>query len=217
MDADQGRAWITIKADSYECMLSVNKLRAFPNSHLANLADLELQRNHVNPSIRLDCEPEVAKELVAIVRHGSSYAAPSDNPRLCQALQHQSDFYLGIHVPGVHAANCLQEYLLMPTTPSPEDTEESQQLLMYNAGVRGWAAALQSNYCSRQLPHLEFYGTGTDMAFMIPDDPVLYVKAERQGALLNSDLTWGTFTAPHKHKWLAKSAMAAAQGKLYLL
>eukprot|EP00775_Hariotina_reticulata_P000001 gene1-1_t len=122
MDADQGRAWITIKADNYECMLSVNKLRAFPNSHLANLADLELQRNHVNPSIRLDCEPEVAKELVAIIRHGSNYAAPTDNPRLFQALQHQLDFYLGIPVPDVHAASSsrLQEYLVLPTTdPKP--------------------------------------------------------------------------------------------------
>jgi hypothetical protein len=137
MAPDQGSAWIIVKADSYECVLSVNSLRAFPNSHIANLVELEVQRNPVTPSIRLDCDPEVAKELVAIVRHGSSYVPPSDNPRLLQALQHQADFYLGIPVPGTRASSCnsLQEYLLIPSSTS------NFQLLMYSSGVRGWAVA----------------------------------------------------------------------------
>jgi len=137
MAPDQGSAWIIVKADSYECVLSVNSLRAFPNSHIANLIELEVQRNPVTPSIRLDCDPEVAKELVAIVRHGSSYVPPSDNPRLLQALQHQADFYLGIPVPGTRASssNSLQEYLLIPTST------RGVQLLMYSSGVRGWAVA----------------------------------------------------------------------------
>lgn len=141
MDADHDSAWITIKADSYECMLSVDKLRAFPNSHLANLADIELQRNPVNPSIRLDCEPEVAKELVAIIRHGNNYAAPANNPRLCQVLQHQVDFFLGIPVPDVHAASSsrLQEYLLMPTSAFGE------QLMMYSSRAHGWAVVRCNN------------------------------------------------------------------------
>eukprot|EP00775_Hariotina_reticulata_P000822 gene822-1139_t len=233
-NSDQDRAWITIKADNYECLLSVNKLRALPNSHLANLADIELQGNHVNPSIRLDCEPEVAKELVAIVRHGSSYAAPTDNPRLFQALQHQLDFYLGIPVPNVRAGSgsSLQEYLVLPMSASGEE------LMMYSSRAHGWAVAPCSSYWPDKLSQdayiggyhvnkwlaaalpAEENGLGkcTDVALMLPNDPLQQIVVEgSNGLMLKSDLSWGTFAASNQHQLLGDSAMVAAQGQLYLL
>eukprot|EP00775_Hariotina_reticulata_P002488 gene2488-2791_t len=185
-----------------------------------------------NPSIRLDCEPEVAKELVAIVRHGSSYEPPADNPRLLKALQHQLDYYLGIPVPGMPAASSKhsQEYIVVPA--GGYDVSQ-YELLMYSAANYGWAALTDKRYKPpwvKELGYLEHLsyedkwlatvipsesnGLGADAAFLLPNGPR---KAERSGTLLRGDLTRGSFRASDQHKLLCDSSMVAAQGKLYLL
>jgi hypothetical protein len=68
MDVDQEHAWVKLRADGYEAVVSVAKVMQFPQSYLATLVQLELAQGSPDPAVRLDCCEEEAKEIVAVLR-----------------------------------------------------------------------------------------------------------------------------------------------------
>jgi hypothetical protein len=68
MEMDQDHAWVKLKADSYEAVVSMANILQFPQSHLASLVQLELAQGSPDPAVRLNCSEEEAKEIVAVLR-----------------------------------------------------------------------------------------------------------------------------------------------------
>jgi hypothetical protein len=119
MQSSMQSSWIKLQADDYEATISLRTVLNHAGSQLATLVELEqMQQQQActgNPvTVRLDCSGEVVREVVAVLRQGSSYDAPTDNPRLLKALQHQLDF-LGISAPSIPNSNDRQEVVLVPS------------------------------------------------------------------------------------------------------
>ncbi|WIA09062.1 hypothetical protein OEZ85_008476 [Tetradesmus obliquus] len=70
----------------------------YPSSYLATLVQLELAQGSPDPAVRLDCDADEAREIVAVLRQGSRYKPPQDNPRLVDSLRHTLDF-MGLPTP----------------------------------------------------------------------------------------------------------------------
>lgn len=79
-----GCQWLQLQADDYCCTVSLQTLRKFPDSLLAGLADTAVA--HGREQLRLDMSPQVAAEVVSVLRLGEGYAPPEDT-RLVAALQ----------------------------------------------------------------------------------------------------------------------------------
>jgi hypothetical protein len=71
IDQEQQPAWITLRADSHEAVVSLAKIMQYPNSYLATLAQLQLQEGS-DAAVRLDCDADEAKEIVAVLRQVGS-------------------------------------------------------------------------------------------------------------------------------------------------
>lgn len=84
MDLDSHCQWLQLQADDYSAWLSVQTLRKHPDSLLAGLADTAIA--HGNDKLRLDMSPDVAQEVVSVMRLGEGYVPPADG-RLVAALQ----------------------------------------------------------------------------------------------------------------------------------
>lgn len=95
MDLDTHCQWLQLQADDYSAWVSLHTLRKHPESLLAGLADTVL--SHGSDRLRLDMSPDVAQEVVSVLRLGEGYVPPTDH-RLVAALQHQLD-YLGLPAP----------------------------------------------------------------------------------------------------------------------
>jgi hypothetical protein len=69
MEVDQQQhAWIKLRADGYEAVVSVAKVMEYPSSYLATLVQLELAQGSPDPAVRLDCDAQEAKEIAAVLR-----------------------------------------------------------------------------------------------------------------------------------------------------
>lgn len=84
MDLDDTCHWLQMQADDYSAWVSLQTLRRYPDSVLAVLADTAVQ--HGREQLRLDMSPDVAREVVAVLRLGDGYAPPADS-RLLAAVQ----------------------------------------------------------------------------------------------------------------------------------
>lgn len=83
-DSISGSQWLQLQADDYCCTVSLQTLRKFPDSLLAGLADTAVA--HGREQLRLDLSPQVAAEVVSVLRLGEGYVPPADT-RLVAALQ----------------------------------------------------------------------------------------------------------------------------------
>jgi hypothetical protein len=68
METDQQHAWVKLKADGYEVVVSVANIMQFPQSYLATFVQLELAQGSPDPAVQLNCSEEEAKEVVAVLR-----------------------------------------------------------------------------------------------------------------------------------------------------
>jgi hypothetical protein len=59
-------AWVTLRADSYEAVVSCDNIMQYPDSYLAMLTQLQLQEG--SDAVRLNCDADEAKEIVAVLR-----------------------------------------------------------------------------------------------------------------------------------------------------
>jgi hypothetical protein len=84
MDLDTHCQWLQLQADSYSACVSLQTLRKYPDSLLAGLADTAVAHGRYN--LRLDMSPDVAQEVVSVLRLGEGYVPPADS-RLVSALQ----------------------------------------------------------------------------------------------------------------------------------
>jgi len=84
MDLDTHCQWLQLQADDYSAWVSLHTLRKHPESLLAGLADTVL--SHGSDRLRLDMSPDVAQEVVSVLRLGEGYVPPTDH-RLVAALQ----------------------------------------------------------------------------------------------------------------------------------
>lgn len=84
MELDTSCQWLQLQADDYCCTVSLQTLRKFPDSLLAGLADTAV--THGRDRLRLDMSPQVAAEVVSVLRLGEGYVPPEDT-RLVAALQ----------------------------------------------------------------------------------------------------------------------------------
>lgn len=84
MDLDTHCQWLQLQADSYSACVSLQTLRKYPDSLLAGLADTAVA--HGRDCLRLDMSPDVAQEVVSVLRLGEGYVPPADS-RLVSALQ----------------------------------------------------------------------------------------------------------------------------------
>lgn len=198
------------------------------------------------PTVRLDCSAEVAKEVVAVLRQGRQYEPPTDQPRLLKALQVQLD-YLGVPAPSVPLTGPLhrQEVVVVPSywymglnyELNPNIQPQQAGLLMYSASTRGWANRTgsqdprPSELRGDMHPHsgggcwlasvlkAEATGAGEDLAYCVPNKLLASERYGDSGVLLRASLAAGSFSMPpvHRRAGFSDGAMAAAQGKLYLL
>lgn len=83
-DIEQHSHWLQLQADDYSAWVSLQTLHRHPDSLLSGLADTAVA--HGRDKLRLDMSPEVAREVVAVLRLGDGYAPPEDG-RLLAALQ----------------------------------------------------------------------------------------------------------------------------------
>lgn len=67
------QGWIKLEADEFSATVSAKCFQGEnASSVLANLVELEAKCSGSDPPVvRLDCSPEVAKEVVAVLRQGS--------------------------------------------------------------------------------------------------------------------------------------------------
>ena len=73
------QGWIKLKADEFSATVSAKCFQGEnASSVLANLVELNKGSGSDPPFVRLDCSPEVAKEVVAVLRQGSR-CGPSDS------------------------------------------------------------------------------------------------------------------------------------------
>lgn len=242
------QGWIKLEADDFSATVSAKCFQGEnASSVLANLVELEAKCSGSDPPVvRLDCSPEVAKEVVAVLRQGSRYVPPAE-PRLLRALQQQVD-YLGISAPSIPTASSLdsREVLLIPSywylglndelDPNVDVLEAG--CLMYSSSSRGWAnltgkADPRPNDVRGQTLHphsgggcwlasvlrAESTGAGEDLVFMVPNKIQSSQRYGDTAAVLRASLSSGRIAMPpvHKRMGFSDSAMAAAQGKLYLL
>lgn len=84
MELDSPSHWLQLQADDYSAWVSLQTLRRYPDSLLAGLADTAVQ--HGRETLRLDMSPDVAQEVVSVLRLGEGYVPPEDS-RLVAALQ----------------------------------------------------------------------------------------------------------------------------------
>ena len=84
MDLDAHCQWLQLQADDYSAWVSLQTLQKYPDSVLAGLADTAIA--HGRDKLRLDMSPEVAQEVVSVLRLGEGYVPPADS-RLVAALQ----------------------------------------------------------------------------------------------------------------------------------
>ncbi|KAF8058032.1 Beta-scruin [Scenedesmus sp. PABB004] len=196
------------------------------------------------PTVRLDCAGEVARELAAVLRLGAAYVLPPC-PRLLRAVQQQVDF-LGLTAPSLPSAAALapREVVLVPgywhiglnaaLDPHAEPSEAG--LLMYSGAARGWANltgradARPAELRGVAHPHsgggcwlaatlrAEATGAGEDIVCVVPNKTHATKRYPDSAVLLRASLAAGRMAMPplHKRLGLCDSAMAAAQGKLYL-
>lgn len=83
-DCQSGAHWLRLQADDYSAWVSLQTLRRYPDSLLAGLADTAV--SHGREQLRLDMSPDVAQEVVSVLRLGEGYVPP-DDARLVAALQ----------------------------------------------------------------------------------------------------------------------------------
>jgi hypothetical protein len=84
MELDTHCQWLQLQADDYSAWVSLQTLRKHPDSLLAGLADTAV--SHGRDKLRLDMSPDVAQEVVSVLRLGEGYVPPDDS-RLVAALQ----------------------------------------------------------------------------------------------------------------------------------
>jgi hypothetical protein len=73
------QGWIKLEADEYSATVSAKCFQGEnASSVLANLVELDKGPGSDTPVVRLDCSPEVAKEVVAVLRQGSR-CGPGDS------------------------------------------------------------------------------------------------------------------------------------------
>jgi hypothetical protein len=73
------QGWIKLEADEFSATVSAKCFQGEnASSVLANLVELDKGSGSDPPLVRLDCSPEVAKEVVAVLRQGSR-CGPSDS------------------------------------------------------------------------------------------------------------------------------------------
>jgi hypothetical protein len=66
--------WIKLEADEFSATVSAKCFQGEnASSVLANLVELDKGSGSETPVVRLDCSPEVAKEVVAVLRQGSRW------------------------------------------------------------------------------------------------------------------------------------------------
>lgn len=139
MELETSCQWLQLQADDYCCTVSLQTLRKYPDSLLAGLADTAVA--HGREQLRLDMSPQVAAEVVSVLRLGEGYVPPEDS-RLVAALQHQLD-YLGIPPPPRLPAKLplSHPYLFVHSYSCEMVDEESHDmgLLLYSSHG-GWSA-----------------------------------------------------------------------------
>jgi hypothetical protein len=59
---------IKIRADGFEAVVSVPQILGYSSSHLAQLVQAVLEQGSTDPAVRLQCDAEEAKEVVAVLR-----------------------------------------------------------------------------------------------------------------------------------------------------
>lgn len=84
MELEETFQWLQLQADSYSAWVSLQALHKYPDSVLTGLADTAL--SHGKDTLRLDMDPEVAREVVSVLRLGDGYVPPADT-RLVHALK----------------------------------------------------------------------------------------------------------------------------------
>lgn len=145
MELDQD-VWIRFLADDYAATLPARAVldATTPGSYLTTLIEFELTKGLAEPSIRLNCSVEEAKEVVAAIRRGSSYEPPADGSRLFSGLKQTFD-YLGLPTNNFPSTKATQEVLLVPSyyigcQQVGEDACPSLfGVLLYSSSAQGWA------------------------------------------------------------------------------
>jgi hypothetical protein len=67
-EEQHAQQWVKLQADNYEAIVQISSIEPHFDGPLGTLVQMELQKGLLEPAVRLNCGPDVAKEMVDAIR-----------------------------------------------------------------------------------------------------------------------------------------------------